>query len=283
MMNDDIDYDIESEDELARALALDETMGPAPRVSTRSTDALVASVLDAWQASLPAPSSETTEVPAEVAEAVKTAAGTGAVVKLATVLLLVGSGAYLGFSSDSGTAPAVARAEVAAPAAVAVAPTKPSLLSPAPNAEGIAPPAAVEAHAPRVRSNADLLAQANELRRSGRYAQAASVYQAVVEASPGSRDAHVARIAAASIKLDRLHDARGAARLFRAAMRGSSGALAAEATFGLARAARQLGDGETEIMALEALRSRHASSPYALMAERRLGALTGARSEPAPE
>lgn len=267
------DEDYENDEAILEALALDERAGPARRVASATNDALVLAVLDAWQ---PVAVPEASDAPT-ASSGVTPAAKVTSMLKITSAIALVIVGTHFATSlrepaavhasRDHAHTERVATSRDTSPVVRAGAPPVPVDVTPA-----IAPRNRIR-EVTRPTERVDLLERANTLRREGRFAQAAAVYEQVVRLAPTSREASVARVAAGSVRLDGLHDARGAARLFRAAMRGASGTLAAEASFGLARAARALGDRETEREALEALVERHERSAYAQMATRRLAML----------
>ncbi len=127
----------------------------------------------------------------------------------------------------------------------------------------------------------DLMKQANEQRRTRKWQAAEALYQRVVREHPGSSAAYVAAIAAASIRLDHLGDARGALRLYQSALAsGVNRVLAEEARWGLAEAHRALGDDAREARALQAFVARHPGSPLIPQARARLGALGAAGTQP---
>lgn len=285
--------EMERDPRMAALFPLDERAGPAKRIRSSASDALVGSVLDAWQAGPgPAPAGgETGSGGGTAAGGAPVAAGRGAVVRRLAVgasalVLLAGVAVYVG-TRETPTrsvvqqpsievAPAARAPEPAAPiaeAAPSVEPAPEVASAPEPRA-----PARPDARSVEPREAEDLLATANGLRREGRYAEAESTYMRLVSLAPRSREAHVARVAAATLRLDRLDDPRGAARLFQAALRSSSGSLAAEAAFGLARASRATGDRAAERRALEEVVSHHSGSPYAGLAARRLAELGGGGS-----
>lgn len=127
----------------------------------------------------------------------------------------------------------------------------------------------------------DLMKQANEQRRTRKWQAAEALYQRVVREHPGTSAAYVAAIAAASIRLDHLGDARGALRLYQGALAsGVNRALAEEARWGLAEAHRALGDDAREARALQDFVARHPGSPLIPQARARLGALGAAGTQP---
>ena len=252
------DEDYEIDEAILEALALDERAGPARRVASATNDALVLAVLDAWQ---PVTVPEASDAPT-ASSGVTPAAKVTSMLKITSAIALVIVGTHFATSlrepaavhasRDHARTERVATSRDTSPVVRAGAPPVPVDVTPA-----IAPRNRIR-EVTRPTERVDLLERANTLRREGRFAQAAAVYEQVVRLAPTSREASVARVAA---------------RLFRAAMRGASGTLAAEASFGLARAARALGDRETEREALEALVERHERSAYAQMATRRLAVL----------
>lgn len=122
------------------------------------------------------------------------------------------------------------------------------------------------------RSPEDLLARGNRLRGEGRYAEAERTYMRVVRSAPRSGSAHVARIAAADLRLERLDDAAGALKLYRRAG-ARPGPLSVEARAGTARALRTLGRFDEEQRALEKLLKHHDQGPAAARARKRLDEL----------
>jgi tetratricopeptide (TPR) repeat protein len=150
-------------------------------------------------------------------------------------------------------APAQASAE-AAPVVADAAP------EPAAAAETATPAPSTRA---RAGSAADLLKEANRLRGQSQWAEAERLYSQVATSYSGSTQGAVAALAAASLRLEHLGDAKGALRLYQTAQR--SGRLAAEADLGVASAYRALGDRPAEI---GALRQLLAAYPKALFHER---------------
>ncbi len=131
------------------------------------------------------------------------------------------------------------------------------------------PPAPVVAPAP-LSANA-LMAQASEHRRGRRWRDATRSYEAVFEKHPRNPAAYVARVAAATLRLEKLQDPKGAIRLFQAALsRRPGGPLSEEAREGLADAYRKLGAPQKEAAALRELLSKHPGAPSARAAKARL-------------
>jgi hypothetical protein len=94
-----------------------------------------------------------------------------------------------------------------------------------------------------------LLEQANRLRAQKKWREAEAAYQRVIQVSPSSAEAQSARVAAAALRLEQLHDPQGAERLFGQAER-QGGALSEEAAWGLCETRRARGDREGEARAL---------------------------------
>jgi hypothetical protein len=93
----------------------------------------------------------------------------------------------------------------------------------------------------------------------------------VFEQHPGTLAAYVARVAAASIRVDHLDDASGARTLLRQALRERpNGALDLEVRTGLSKAEHALGDRAAEREALQSLVQSHPASLAAERARERL-------------
>jgi hypothetical protein len=92
----------------------------------------------------------------------------------------------------------------------------------------------------------------------------------VVRRAPRSLAAQTALVASASLHLEHLGDPKGAARRFsRALAIAPEGALAEEARWGLAEAARARHDDAAEAHALDDFLAHHAGSPLAARARAR--------------
>lgn len=143
------------------------------------------------------------------------------------------------------------------------------------------PPAPAPATPPTSPTSEDLMKQANEQRRARQWQAAEALYQRVMREHSGTSAAYVAAIAAASIRLDHLGDARGALRLYQSALAsGVNRALAEEARWGLAEAHRALDDDAREARALQDFVARHPGSPLIPQARARLRALGAAETQP---
>lgn len=170
-------------------------------------------------------------------------------------------------------------AEPAAPAppsSVKLAEPTPVVVSSSnhPLPEGAAREPALLRPAPRGQAVQDLLRLANERRGALRFREADGLYQQVLRGAPRSDAAQVARLASAALRLEHLHDARGAVRLYQESLRARPrGSLALEAWRGLAEAHRALGDKSAEQAALRGLLAAQPDPESRAYAEGRLGAL----------
>ncbi len=244
---------------------LDDRPGPA-RFSPARRQAMIRGAIDAWQAerstsAAPPPRRRYGRV---VAIAAATFALTGAAAALWYGVATTGQ------DEPSGTGAADPRSAVTGdPAGAAAEPT---------TAEALAAEQPAPRPAPESRAAQDLLQLANRMRGEGRWKQAEQTYGKVYLQYPGSMSGYVARVAAASIRLDHLGDARGALRLYREAVASRpGGALEVEARQGIARSWRRLGDREREREALGELLKKDASGPAAEQTRRRLEVIAGER------
>jgi hypothetical protein len=167
------------------------------------------------------------------------------------------------------------RSQSGAPSPTAVAPAEPAA-PPATGREPVPPEPTARAVAAPPRqpafdgADADaLLAHANALRGAKRWRLAASEYERVVQLLPDSAAAQAARVAAAELRLEQLGDPRRAERGFLEAQR-RGGALAEEASWGLVRARRALGDGVGERLALQSFLEAYPAAAMAPQARARL-------------
>jgi len=115
---------------------------------------------------------------------------------------------------------------------------------------------------------ADPLREANQLRGQGHWADAERAYSQVMRSRPGSAQAYVATLAAASLRLEHLGDPRGALRLYESALQG--GSLNVEAALGVARCHRALGNRAAEAEALRRALAAGAAGLLRRQAEQRL-------------
>lgn len=117
---------------------------------------------------------------------------------------------------------------------------------------------------------ADLLGAANAKRAAKEWRASDELYARVVERAPNTLAAQTALVASASLHLEHLGDPKGAARRFsRALAIAPRGALAEDARWGLAEAARALHDTAAEKAALDDFLAHHATSPLAPRAKAR--------------
>jgi outer membrane protein assembly factor BamD (BamD/ComL family) len=139
-------------------------------------------------------------------------------------------------------------------------------------------PAEDPAPTPAPRTPDDLLAEANAARAAHRWRDADALYARVASGEPAGLAAQAALVASATIHLEHLGDPAGAARRFRAALAsGPRDALAEDARWGLAEAARATGDSAAELRALDDFIAHHAGSPRAPRAGARRTEIGAAR------
>jgi tetratricopeptide (TPR) repeat protein len=120
----------------------------------------------------------------------------------------------------------------------------------------------------------DLLRTANALRAERRWRSAAETYARVVEADPNGGASYSARVALAGLYVEHLRRPTEALALYRAALRQRpTGALAEEARYGMAEAARATGNPRAEASALESYLRAHPTGAMAARARARLGEL----------
>jgi hypothetical protein len=116
----------------------------------------------------------------------------------------------------------------------------------------------------------DLLGEANAKRAAKQWRESDVLYAKVVKRAPNSLAAQTALIASASLHLEHLGDPKGAAQRFRRALAiAPAGALAEEARWGIAEAARAMKDQAAEAAALDAFLAHHGQSPLAERARTR--------------
>jgi tetratricopeptide (TPR) repeat protein len=253
---------MESRD-LCDVLPLDGADGPALRLSAADADALVARIVGrAWP------------------EPMVTARLRSRWLLVAAVLGLTGIAAgWVAVKHPSRPLAAAAPAAPAPPPITLAAPKRPA----APEVATAAPPSPSITAAPRTRpatpaqsaeAAADLLRDANQLRGQGRWQDAEQAYTRVLGAFPGTAQAYVATLSAASLRLEHLGDPAGALRLYQSVR--SGGALAEEAELGVARCYRALGDPTSEAQALRRFLASRPGSLLREQAEQRLQQLTGA-------
>jgi outer membrane protein assembly factor BamD (BamD/ComL family) len=113
-----------------------------------------------------------------------------------------------------------------------------------------------------------LFAQANSLRRTGKLAQAAQLYQTLLERSPRAREAQPSRLALANLLAKQPAQA---LTQYRALARTGGGTFRLQGLWGVAETAASLGDKATETAALSELVRDFPGSPYAEIARQRLG------------
>jgi tetratricopeptide (TPR) repeat protein len=130
-----------------------------------------------------------------------------------------------------------------------------------------------EAPAPAMvrRAAEDWLREGNRQRGAKHWKQADEAYGKAAQHAASSDSAYVAFVASAAVRLEHLHDARGALARYRAALRAAPrGSLDEEIRLGIADAYRALGEREREREALQVFLRDHADSPLAEQARARL-------------
>lgn len=121
------------------------------------------------------------------------------------------------------------------------------------------------------RAPEDWLVEGNRLRAEQRWTKADEAYTRAAQNAPHSQTAYVARVAVAAVRLEHLHDARGALSSYRTALQQTpQGALTEEIHWGIAEAYRALGERAAERKALAVFVREHPSSPLLSQAKARL-------------
>ncbi|MBI5487259.1 MAG: hypothetical protein HY905_08000 [Deltaproteobacteria bacterium] len=124
---------------------------------------------------------------------------------------------------------------------------------------------------------AQLLAQANELRRTGAYVDAAGLYRELQRRYPGTREELVSRVTLGRVLLERLDDAAGALAIFDGYLTAApGGTLAEEAWVGRALALQRLDRTDEERAAWTTVLSLFPDSAHAERARRRLAEIPDA-------
>jgi hypothetical protein len=239
------------DDDLLR-MPLDDAPGPAQPIDAARAEAIVAAAI--------AKHAETRVV------SIRRRPRRAWVYALAAALALLAFGALAAIVRHARVAepapPPIASVAIAATAPVA---TQPPVLDPAAPAIATTEPttAAAPVVSAPVEPPADLLRAANELRSHRKWSEASATYERVLARDPHGSEGYTATVAAASLRLEHLNDARGALKLYRAALaERPNGTLAEESRWGVAEAERALGDHTAEIKALHDFLDHH---PDALM------------------
>jgi tetratricopeptide (TPR) repeat protein len=124
---------------------------------------------------------------------------------------------------------------------------------------------------PRAR---DLLARANRKRSARRWREAERLYRRVIRRHPGSDQAYAATLAAASLRLEKLGDPKGALRLLKRALADRRHrSLRQEILYGIAECHRALGNRRAEARALRAYLEAFPDGAMQRRARQRLRAL----------
>ena len=153
----------------------------------------------------------------------------------------------------------------------------PAPTTPTPPAAPVTPPPPTPEPAPAIvpppaphHGAQDLLRQANERRAQRRWRDAQTLYRRVEREYPGSSPAYVAMLAEASLRLEHLHDAKGALALYHGALAKGPSTLREEAAFGVIECYHALRRTKDEKRALEKFVAEHPDSPVAPRARERL-------------
>lgn len=263
------------------ALPLDAEAGPAHYITRAKSDAMILRALDQagfalpGSLSAPAPMNDVAAAAAAPRERRRRSVGwlaVAAVVLCATVGSA--SAAVLWYAKVRGPTPVTTnptprgeRVESSrrAPAPRSAAPVAPVVEAPAPE------PAIAAPDKPAKRAPEDWLVEGNRLRAEKRWHGADEAYTLAYRAAPDSHSAYVARVASAAVRLEHLHNPRGALHNYRAALRQlPTGPLSEEIHYGIADALRAVGDLEAERAALELFLREHPDSALAAQARARL-------------
>ncbi len=123
-------------------------------------------------------------------------------------------------------------------------------------------------------SAASLLADARAARKAGRFADAAALYEALIEQHPDAPESRPVRVQLGDLRLSKLDDAKGALEAYRAYLAsGGVQPLAPEARYGVVRALRKLGRESEEREAIDAFLRAHPADWRGEELRRRLGSL----------
>ncbi|HUQ05209.1 MAG TPA: hypothetical protein VM261_22050 [Kofleriaceae bacterium] len=285
---------ISGDDELAAALlpGLDDSSGPARRLSQAKASSMVASIVAAALEDAPAQRTEST-APVPRTSAPRRLAPILAVALVAAAVV----GAAAAVVTTRYFTPARVREEVPPPPPHNVpapvlpkdepeelviddgtviteqAPTRPrkdrdkdDRPEPKPTEKIDLPPDAPAE---------DILALANQRRKERAWKAADELYRRVLKQYPRTDAAIVAEVASATLHLEHLGDATGALAGYRRALAARpAGALGEEARWGIAEAFRAVGDTKGEAFALRVFLDTHPRSAMAPAARRRLAELS---------
>lgn len=263
--------------------SLDDHPGPARRIASSKSAAMVASIVEAAMRDAPAP----IEIKPEPRPAVRSAPRRLIPVLAAALVAAAVVGAAAAVITTRYFTPAQApkASPPSAPAAPAPAPTVTPTVPAEIEMEASAP---IEARprrkpAPPSRDHKvlppdaapeDVLALANQRRKERAWRDADQLYRRVIKSHPRSDAAIVAEVASATIHLEHLEDAAGALAGYRRALRARpGGALGEEARWGIAEAYRARGDARQEATALRLFLDAHPGSAMASAARKRLAEL----------
>lgn len=272
-----------TEAQIDQLLVLDAQPGPALPLSAADADVLVeAALLGAGfgPAGGPGPSGGGAGAAGRGIGGFKIVAATlGIAVVIVVIAILVGrrsthevaalppdAAPDAALGSGSAIGPATATAPIPEP-------TTPEPTAPEPTAPE--PPPAPAPHKPADKKATekainDLLGEANAKRAAHAWRESDALYARVVKRAPGTLGAQTALVASGSLHLEHLGDPRGAADRFKRALAiAPDAAMAEEARWGLAEAARARGDATAEAKALDDFLAHHPESPLAPKARAR--------------
>jgi hypothetical protein len=251
-----------------RELVLDDEPGPAAYITRSQADGMIFGALE--QAGL---GHERVSGVGRRGEVDKPGIGTRSLAAAALLVLLsVGSASaavmWLGTRAAREAPPAHVSRPSSAPRRALPPPAEPQEETPTVVPE---PAHDDEPVAHRARAPEDLLVEGNRLRAERRWARADEAYARAAQQAPHSQTAYVAQVAAAAVRLEHLHDARGALARYRAALQQApDGPLREEIQWGIAEAYRALGDRSSERAALRMFMREHPRSPLLPQARARL-------------
>jgi tetratricopeptide (TPR) repeat protein len=259
--------------ELERLFVLDTAAGPALPIDAARADAII----DAALAGAGFGPGGGGGGSASGATGTGVAAGTKLAILGGAVLIAIAIALLIGRTPHRAPQVAVVIPDAALPDAAEQGSGSAAQPSPPPAVEPtVEEPATIEmppdrATPPRDKqSAADLLGEANAKRAEKKWRESDALYEKVVQRAPKSLAAQTALVASAALRLEHLGDPKGAAQRFRRALAiAPSGALAEDARWGLAEAARASHDDKAEAAALDAFLAHHPDSPLAARAKAR--------------
>lgn len=266
-----------TDEQLDQRLALDASPGPALPIAEADADALIeAALVGAGFGPAGGPGSAGGAARGvRIAGSVKVAFGIVVVIVFVIAVLIGRHRAHHAAVAPIDAPPDVAGGPGSAPAPVPPLDAAPASLpveaAPAPVEDAGAEPEDIDTepapkahHATEPRAVNDLLGEANARRAAHEWRESDALYARVVKRVPGTLAAQTALVASASLHLEHLGDPRGAAERFKRALAiAPDAALAEDARWGLAEAARARHDVKAEAKALDDFLAHHPGSPLA--------------------